>query len=56
MIEFTFIDFDGGRHTIAASELGAAFQYADENLRHGASWRLYWLEVEPRTYKLGLRK
>jgi len=55
MIDYIFIDFTGGRHTIRASEIGAAFQYADENLRHGVSWSFYWIEVEPRTYKLGRR-
>jgi len=55
VIDFVFIDWLGARHTIRANEVGAAFQYADENLRQGISWKYYWIEVEPRTYKLGVR-
>jgi hypothetical protein len=56
MIEFIFIDFDGKKHTISASEVSAAFQYADENFRQGISLKYYWIEVSPLTYKLGVRK
>lgn len=55
MITYTFIDWVGMSHTISASEIGAAFQFADENIRQGISFRLYWIEVSPLTYKLGER-
>lgn len=55
MIEFTFIDWNEKPHSVCASELGAAFQYADECLRQGISFIYFWIEIQPLTYKLGLR-
>lgn len=56
MTEYTFIDWVGKTHFIMASEVGAAFQFADENLRQGIPFKYYWVECGPLTYKLGASK
>lgn len=56
MKQYIFVDHLGGRHLVRASELGAAFQYADMNYRHDMPLWYYWIEISPQVYKLGERK
>ena len=52
MIDYIFICGRGIRHHVRASELDAAFQYANTELRQGSSWSLYWVETSSLTYEL----